>query len=180
MDHNLSVIQMHYKKHHSLVNVTRKGNNNRIWFLYNSKATRTLSVFSHLCTLELKIRCSGTKSVVKGNESSAGKQWVCVKGWVTNLHRSGRRRGLRYWLLLSEKQLPDYFQCLKKVFFECMQVRCQILQVLLSRIDDRADLIFLPPLLGKKLKKECKNTSTQEGHMKELLSLRKMNICSMF
>lgn len=45
MDHNLSVIEMHYKKHHSLVNVTRKGNNNRIWFLYNSEATSTVSLF---------------------------------------------------------------------------------------------------------------------------------------
>jgi len=51
MDGNLSVIQMHYKKHHFLflINVTRKGSNNRISFLYNSKATSTVSF--HICVL---------------------------------------------------------------------------------------------------------------------------------
>lgn len=49
----------------------------------------------------------------------------------------------------------------------------------MSRIDDRADLIFSPSSM-EKLKKECKKTSTQEGHMEELLSLGKINICSIF
>lgn len=70
MDCNLTVLYRCVTKSITLflISVT-KDNNNRIWFLSNPKAACT--VFG-LCTLELKIRCSGTKKDVKGDESSAG------------------------------------------------------------------------------------------------------------
>lgn len=41
------------------------------------------------------------------------------------------------------------FNVWKKVLFECTQVRSQVLHVLLSRIDDRGDLIFSLLFQGK-------------------------------